>query len=71
LLEDIEENELGKCAVQFNHLNDSAKFIITLMAVTDRIEFMNSIYGHKEIKQVSGGMSLEQLNKSIILKTTI
>jgi hypothetical protein len=70
LLEDIEENEPDKCAVQFNPLSDSAKFIIAFNSVIDRIEFMNSIYAHEEIKQVGGGMSLEKFANSKVLKTT-
>ncbi len=70
LLEDIEENEPDKCAVQFNPLNDSAKVIIAFKSVKDRVEFMNSLYANEEMKQVGGGMSLEKLANSKVLKTT-
>lgn len=70
LLEDIEENEPEKCAVQFTPLNDSAKVIIAFKSVKDRVEFMNSLYANEEMKQIGGGMSLEKLANSKILKTT-
>lgn len=70
LLEDIEENEPDKCAIQFNPLNDSAKFIIAFKSVKDRVEFMNSLYANEEMKQIGGGMSLEKLANSKVLKTT-
>lgn len=70
LLEDIEENEPDKCAVQFNPLNDSAKVIIAFKSIKDRVEFMNSLYANEEMKQVGGGMSLEKLANSKVLKTT-
>ncbi|MFZ2323947.1 MAG: hypothetical protein WAV89_09645 [Ignavibacteriaceae bacterium] len=70
LLEDIEDNEPDKCAVQFNPLSDSAKLILAFKSVKDRVEFMNSIYADEEIKQVGGGMSLEKLANSKVLKTT-
>ncbi|MFN3874025.1 MAG: hypothetical protein ACK4R9_13580, partial [Ignavibacterium sp.] len=38
--------------------------------VKDRVEFMNSIYASQEMKQVGGGMSLEKIANSKILKTT-
>jgi hypothetical protein len=44
--------------------------IVTFNSVIDRIEFMNSIYAHEEIKQVGGGMSLEKFANSKVLKTT-
>lgn len=70
LLENIEENEPDKCAVQFNPLSDTASIIIAFKSVKDRVEFMNSLYADKEMKQVGGGMSLEKLANSKVLKTT-
>ena len=70
LLEDIEENEPEKCAIQFNPINDSAKMILAFKSVKDRVEFMNSLYATEEMKQVGGGMSLEKLANSKILRTT-
>ena len=70
LLEDIEENEPEKCAIQFNPIDDSAKIILAFKSVKDRVEFMNSLYATEEIKQIGGGMSLEKLANSKILRTT-
>lgn len=69
-LEDIDENDPDKCAIQFTPLNDSAKFIIAFKSVKDRVEFMNSIYANEEMKQVGSGMSFEKLANSKVLKTT-
>jgi len=69
-LEDIDENDADKCAIQFTPLNDSAKVIIAFKSIKDRVEFMNSIYGSEEMKQVGSGMSLEKLANSKLLKTT-
>ena len=69
-LEDIDENDEDKCAIQFNPLNDSAEVIIAFKSIKDRVEFMNSIYSSEEMKQVGGGMSFEKLANSKVLKTT-
>lgn len=69
-LEDIDENDADKCAIQFTPLNDSAKVIIAFKSIKDRVEFMNSIYGSEEMKQVGSGMSLEKFANSKLLKTT-
>ncbi|MCL6494938.1 MAG: hypothetical protein K6T54_09215 [Ignavibacterium sp.] len=70
LLEDIDETDPDKCAVEFTPLNDRAKLIIAFKSVKDRVEFMNSIYASQEIKQVGSGMSLEKIANSKIMKTT-
>lgn len=70
LLEDIDETDPAKCAVEFTPLNDKAKLIIAFKSVKDRVEFMNSIYASQEIKQVGSGMSLEKIANSKIMKTT-
>lgn len=69
-LEDIDENDPDKCAIQFKPLNDSAEVIIAFKSIKDRVEFMNSLYASEEMKQVGSGMSLEKLANSKILKTT-
>lgn len=69
-LEDIDENDSDKCAIQFKPLNDSAEVIIAFKSSKDRVEFMNSIYASEEMKQVGSGMSLEKLANSKVLKTT-
>lgn len=70
LLEDIDENDPDKCAVEFTPLNDKAKLMIAFKSVKDRVEFMNSIYASQEMKQVGSGMSLERIANSKIMKTT-
>jgi len=69
-LEDIDENDSDKCAIQFTPINDSAEVIIAFKSIKDRVEFMNSIYTSDEMKQVGTGMSLEKLANSKVLKTT-
>jgi len=69
-LEDIDENDADKCAIQFTPLNDSAKVIIAFKSIKDQVEFMNSIYSSEEMKQVGSGMSFEKLANSKVLKTT-
>ncbi|HCY75971.1 MAG TPA: hypothetical protein DHV28_08620 [Ignavibacteriales bacterium] len=69
-LEDIDENDSDKCAIQFKPLNDSTEFIIAFKSMKDRVEFMNSIYADEEMKQVGNGMSLEKFANSKVLKTT-
>jgi hypothetical protein len=69
-LEDIDENDPDKCAIQFTPLNDSAKVIIAFKSIKDQVEFMNSIYSSEEMKQVGSGMSFEKLANSKVLKTT-
>lgn len=69
-LEDIDENDPDKCAIQFTPTNDSAKVIIAFKSIKDRVEFMNSIYSSEEMKQIGSGMSFEKLANSKILKTT-
>ena len=61
-LEDIDENDEDKCAIQFNPLNDSAKVIIAFKSIKDRVEFMNSIYSSEEMKQVGSGMRGDKIN---------
>lgn len=70
LLEDVDENDSNKCAVQFNPLNDSAKLILSFNSVKDRVEFMNSLYASREMKQIGGGMSLEKFANSKVLGAT-
>ncbi|MBK7630090.1 MAG: hypothetical protein IPJ23_05225 [Ignavibacteriales bacterium] len=69
-LEDIDENDSDKSAIQFKPLSDSAEVIIAFKSIKDRVEFMNSIYSSEEMKQVGSGMSLEKFANSKVLKTT-
>ena len=69
-LEDIDENDSDKSAIQFTPLSDSAKVIIAFKSIKDRVEFMNSIYSSEEMKQIGTGMSFEKMANSKVLKTT-
>lgn len=69
-LDDLDEEDIEKCAVQFTPLKDASSIIITFKSLKDRVEFMDSIYSDNEMKQIGGGMRLENLANSKILKTT-
>lgn len=69
-IDDLDENDGEKCAVQFTPLKDSSSLIITFKSLKDRVEFMDSIYSDNEMKQTGGGMRLEKLANSKILRTT-
>ncbi len=69
-IDDLDDKDNNKCAVQFTPVKDSSSIIITFKSVKDRVEFMDSIYTDKELTQIGGGMRLEKLANSKILKTT-
>jgi hypothetical protein len=69
-IDDLDEGNQEKCAVQFTPLKDSSSIIITFKSLKDRVEFMDSIYSDNEMKQIGGGMRLENLANSKILRTT-
>jgi hypothetical protein len=69
-IDELDEEDQEKCAVQFTPLKDSSSIIITFKSLKDRVEFMDSIYSDNEMKQIGGGMSLENLANSKILKAT-
>lgn len=69
-IDDLDEADQEKCAVQFTPLKDSSSFIITFKSLKDRVEFMDSIYSDNEMKQIGGGMRLENLANSKVLRTT-
>lgn len=58
------------CAVKFYPVKDESSFIIAFKSVKDRVEFFNSIYSDKQMKQRGGGMNLEKLANSRVLQTT-
>lgn len=64
------DGEEENCAVKFYPVKDDSSFIIAFKSVKDRIEFFDSIYSDKEMKQRGGGMNLEKLANSRILQTT-
>jgi len=69
-IDDLDEGDNEKCAVQFTPTKDSSSIIITFKSLKDRVEFMDSIYSDNEMKQIGGGMRLERLANSKILRTT-
>lgn len=69
-IDDLDEGDHEKCAVQFTPLKDGSSLIITFKSLKDRVEFMDSIYSDNEMKQIGGGMRLESLANSKILRTT-
>jgi hypothetical protein len=69
-MEDIDDTEPEKCAVKFSPEGERASFTIVFKSIKDRVEFMDSIYSNKEMKQVGTGMSLETMANSKVLKTT-
>jgi hypothetical protein len=69
-IDDLDEDDSEKCAVQFTPLKDSSSLIITFKSLKDRVEFMDSIYSDNEMKQLGGGMRFENLANSKILRTT-
>jgi hypothetical protein len=69
-IDELDERDQEKCAVQFTPLKDASSIIITFKSLKDRVEFMDSIYSDNEMKQMGGGMRLENLANSKILRTT-
>ena len=65
-IDGFEEN----CGVKFYPVKDESSFIIAFKSVKDRVEFFNSIYSDKEMKQRGSGMNLEKLANSRVLQTT-
>lgn len=64
------ENEEEKFAVKFVPQSEGAEFTIAFKSLKDRVEFMDSIYSDREMRQVGSGMRLENLANSKVLKTT-
>jgi hypothetical protein len=58
------------CAVKFYPVKDESSFVIAFKSVKDRVEFFDSIYSDKEMKQRGGGMYLEKLANSRVMQTT-
>jgi hypothetical protein len=68
-LDDIDEAE-GSCAIRFAPLKDNSNFTIAFKSLKDRVEFMDSIYSDREMKQIGTGMRFDDIANSKILKTT-
>ncbi len=69
-IDNMDEHDSEKCAVKFTPVRDNSNITVSFKSLKDRIEFMDSIYADNELKQVGGGMSLENLANSKVLKTT-
>lgn len=69
-LDDIDDTEPEKCAVKFKPEGEGSSFTIVFKSIKDRVEFMDSIYSNREMKQTGTGMSLENMANSKVLKTT-
>lgn len=69
-MEEPDDIDPEKCAVKFTPTTEGAQFIITFKSYKDRLEFMDSIYSEKELKQTGSGVQLENLANSKVLKTT-
>jgi hypothetical protein len=69
-IDDLDETDPEKCAVRFSPVKDSSKVTIAFKSLKDRVEFMDSIYSDNDLKQVGGGIRLENLANSKIAKTT-
>jgi len=70
LMEDIDENEPEKCAITFTPVKDGSNLTIAFKSIKDRVEFMDSVYTHEQMKQRGGGMSLEKLANSKVVRNT-
>jgi len=69
-LDEIDETDEEKCAVKFTPSGDGTGITIAFKSMKDRVEFMDSIYNDREMKQVGSGIHLENLANSKVLKTT-
>lgn len=69
-MEKLDENEPEKCAVTFSPVKDGSNITIAFKSLKDRVEFMDSIYSEKDMKQIGGGVSLEKLANSKVIRNT-
>ncbi len=69
-LDEIDETDEEKCAVKFTPSGDGTTMTLAFKSLKDRVEFMDSIYSDREMKQVGSGIHLEDLANSKVLKTT-
>ncbi len=66
----LDDNEPEKCAVTFSPVKDGSNITIAFKSLKDRVEFMDSIYSEKEMRQTGGGMSLEKFANSKVFRNT-
>ena len=69
-IDDLDETDQEKCAVKFNPVKDGSNVTVAFKSLKDRVEFMDSIYSNNEMKQLGGGIDLEKLANSKVLRTT-
>jgi hypothetical protein len=68
--DDLDDTDHEKCAVNFNPVKDGSSVTIAFKSLKDRVEFMDSIYSDSEMKQIGGGVNLEKIANSKVLRTT-
>lgn len=68
--DDLDDTDSEKCAVNFTPVKDGSSVTIAFKSLKDRVEFMDSIYSDSEMKQTGGGINLEKLANSKVLRTT-
>ncbi len=69
-MDDLDETDHEKCAVKFTPVKDASSVTIAFKSLKDRVEFIDSIYSDSEMKQLGGGINLEKLANSKVLRTT-
>lgn len=69
-IDDLDDTDENKCAISFTPVKDGSNLTIAFKSHKDRIEFMDSIYSDSEMKQLGGGIDLEKLANSKVLRTT-
>jgi len=69
-IDSLDDTDPDKCAVKFIPVKDFSNITIAFKSPKDRLEFMNSIYSDNDMKQIGGGISLEKLANSKVLRTT-
>ena len=69
-IDDLDDTDPDKCAVKFTPIRDFSNITIAFKSPKDRIEFMDSIYSDNEMKQIGGGIRLDKLANSKVLRTT-
>lgn len=69
-LDRIDEEQQEKCAVKFSPETDGSNLTLAFNSISDRVEFMGSIFSDNEMKHVEGESPLTKLANSKVLKTT-
>lgn len=69
-IDDLDEHDKEKCAIKFMPVSDGVSLTIAFKSLKDRVEFMSAVYNDKEMKQRGGGINLENLANSKVIKTT-